>query len=187
MNCSSKRSGKHILAQLEEATQSHQVIGSKSATSMFQGAMKSPTEQVTNKIPSSSPLAAFLKPVIKPQEEKKERKSKNKSGKHSKNVKEKKPEPVEQAKSFPAENPTASNSRLSIKAASLILFEEVSESPRTRLFESGHWFYFLINCFRLSFLVYVTGFPCIVTTIFCTNRKFCSYIKNIKLNLKFHI
>lgn len=125
VNSSSKRSGKHILSQLEEATQSHQVISGKSAaTPMFLGAMKSPTKN-TAKIPSSSPLAAFLKPVVKPQEEQKAKKSKTKSGKSRTDRKKKKAMNILSGNTVSMAAPN--DSGLSIKAASLILFEEVSE------------------------------------------------------------
>lgn len=128
VNSSSKRSGKHILSQLEEATQSHLVINSKGPTpqSSFAGLFNKP---VNNSSPASGPLGAFLKSNVNVSETKGK---KSEKGKKQKNAKEKKKDESKgKSKSILKQPSQAVNddsescSRLSSKAASLILFEEV--------------------------------------------------------------
>ncbi len=128
VNSSSKRSGKHILSQLEEATQSHLVINNKGPApqSSFAGLFNKP---VNNSSPASGPLGAFLKSNTNPSETKGK---KSEKGKKQRNVKEKKKDEsngkgksILKQPSQAVSDGTESCSSLSSKAASLILFEEV--------------------------------------------------------------
>ena len=133
VNSASKRSGKHILSQLEEATQSHLVISNK------------PTTTIKGPVPESSFAGLFSKPEANPscasgplgalfQKAGKASKSEEKKGvkgRKGKSVKEKKEKSRAKGKSI-LKQPSQSlsqdgtESNLSSKAASLILFEEVS-------------------------------------------------------------
>lgn len=128
VNSSSKRSGKHILSQLEEATQSHLVINSKGPTtqSSFAGLFNKP---VNNSSPASGPLGAFLNANATESDTKTK---KGEKGKKKQKVKEKKKDESKgKVRSILKQRPEAVNddtescSSLSAKAASLILFEEV--------------------------------------------------------------
>ena len=128
VNSSSKRSGKHILSQLEEATQSHLVINNKGPTpqSSFAGLFNKP---VNNSSPASGPLGAFLSANATESDTKTK---KGEKGKKKQKVKEKKKDKAEgKVRSILKQPPeavdddTESCSSLSSKAASLILFEEV--------------------------------------------------------------
>ena len=131
VNSSSKRSGKQILSQLEEATQSHLVINKPTTNikgpnpeSPFAGLFSKPGE---NSPRTSGPLGAFLQPAGSASQNK-DKKSGKKGGKESKgkNVKEKKDKGksiLKQPSQAFSHDGTESN--LSSKAASLILFEEV--------------------------------------------------------------
>lgn len=126
VNSSSKRSGKHILSQLEEATQSHLVINKgPPPQSSFAGLLNKP---VNNSPPASGPLGAFLKTNATVSQTK----SKKEKGKKQKNAKEKKKDEskgkgksILKRPSQAVNDDTESCSSLSSKAASLILFEEV--------------------------------------------------------------
>lgn len=132
VNSSSKRSGKHILSQLEEATQSHLVTNNKGAPpqSSFAGLFNKP---VNNSSPASGPMGAFFKSNTDVSEAKSKKGGK---GKKQKNVKEnvKKDKSKGKGKSIlkqPSQvvnDDSESCSSLSSKAASLILFEEVCTS-----------------------------------------------------------
>lgn len=128
VNSSSKRSGKHILSQLEEATQSHLVINNKGPTpqSSFAGLFNKP---VNNSSPASGPLGAFLSVNATESDTKTK---KGEKGKKKQKVKEKKKDETKgKVRSILKQPPEAVNddtescSSLSSKAASLILFEEV--------------------------------------------------------------
>jgi len=128
VNSSSKRSGKHILSQLEEATQSHLVINNKGSTpqASFAGLSNKP---VTNSSPASGPLGAFLSANANASDTKIK---KGEKGKKKQMVKEKKKDDSKgKGRSILKQPPqavndgTESSSSLSSKAASLILFEEV--------------------------------------------------------------
>lgn len=128
VNSSSKRSGKHILSQLEEATQSHLVINNKGPTPQpsFAGLFNKP---VNNSSPASGPLGAFLSANATESDTKTK---KGEKGKKKQKVKEKKKDEAKgKVRSILKQPPEAVNddtescSSLSSMAASLILFEEV--------------------------------------------------------------
>ena len=127
VNSSSKRSGKHILSQLEEATQSHLVINNKGPTpqSSFVGLFN---KAVDNSSPASGPLGAFFNTNANANAFD----TKTKKGKKKQKMKEKKKDESKgKGRSILKQPPPAVNddtescSSLSSKAASLILFEEV--------------------------------------------------------------
>ena len=122
VNCASKRTGKQILSQLEEATQSHLVISSKPGTvnkdSLNQPSFTGLFNKLSDIPPSSSPLQAFLQPKGKKIVDKKD-KERGQSGK----VKGK--PLLKQSSQAGVIEDTKSCSNLSTKPASLILFEEV--------------------------------------------------------------
>ena len=128
MNSSSKRSGKYILSQLEEATQSHLVINNKGPTpqSSFAGLFNKP---LNNSSPASGPLGAFLNANANAPDT---NTKKSEKGKKKQKVKEKKKDeskgkgrPILKQPPQAVNDDTESSSSLSSKAASLILFEEV--------------------------------------------------------------
>ena len=127
VNSSSKRSGKHILSQLEEATQSHLVVNNKGPTpqSSFAGLFNKP---VNNSSPASGLLGAFFNTNANASDTKAK---KGEKGKKQQKMKEKKDESKGKGRSILKQPPQAVNddtescSSLSSKAASLILFEEV--------------------------------------------------------------
>ena len=132
VNSSSKRSGKHILSQLEEATQSHLVINNKTTTtskgpvseSPFAGLFSKPGE---NNQRVSGPLGAFLQPTgsaFQSKDKKGEKESRRKSGKEKKEKTKVKGKSILKQPSQAVSN-DGTESNLSSKAASLILFEEV--------------------------------------------------------------
>ena len=137
VNSASKRSGKHILSQLEEATQSHLVINNKPITtikgpvpeSTFAGLFSKPE---ANSSSSSGPLGALFQQAGKAS---KSKEKKGVKGSKGKSVKEKQEKSRAKAKSIlkqPSQSPSqdGTESNLSCKAASLILFEEVSSLPK---------------------------------------------------------
>ena len=128
VNSSSKRSGKHILSQLEEATQSHLVINNKGPTpqSSFVGLFN---KAVDNSSPASGPLGAFFNTNVNKSDTKTKKGEKGK--KKQKTKEKKKDESKGKGRSILKQPPPAVNgdtescSSLASKAASLILFEEV--------------------------------------------------------------
>lgn len=128
VNSSSKRSGKHILSQLEEATQSHLVINNKGPTpqSSFTGLINKP---VNNSSPASGPLGTFFNANANASDTK--AKKGEKREKQQKMKEKRKDEFKGKSRSILKQPPQAVNddtescSSLSSKAASLILFEEV--------------------------------------------------------------
>ena len=131
MNGSSKRSGKHILSQLEEATQSHLVINNKQTTTKGPvsetsfGGLFSKAVEKSSCLPG--PLGAFFQQTGSTSLNKDRKGGKGSKGK---NVKEKKEKSKEKGKSILKQPPQAVSNdgtelNLSSKAASLILFEEV--------------------------------------------------------------
>ena len=137
VNSASKRSGKHILSQLEEATQSHLVTSNKPTTtikgpvpeSSFAGLFSKPG---ANSSCASGPLGALFQQAGKAS---KSKEKKGVKGSKGKSVKEKKGKSRAKGKSI-LKQPSQSlsqdgtESNLSSKAASLILFEEVSSLPK---------------------------------------------------------
>ena len=128
VNSSSKRSGKHILSQLEEATQSHLVINNKGPTpqSSFAGLFNKP---MNNSSPASGPLGAFLNTNANASDAKTNKgvkgKKKQKMKEMKKDVCKGKSRSILKQPPQAVNNDTESCSSLSSKAASLILFEEV--------------------------------------------------------------
>ena len=128
VNSSSKRSGKHILSQLEEATQSHLVINNKGPTpqSSFAGLFNKP---VDNSSPASGPLGAFFNTNATAFDAKTKKgekgKKKLKMKETTKDVSKGKGRSILKQPPQAVNDDTESSSSLSSKAASLILFEEV--------------------------------------------------------------
>ena len=134
MNSSSKRSGKQILSQLEEATQSHLVINQPTTTaskgldpgSSFAGLFD---KAVVNSSRASGPISAFLQPAGSSSHTKDNKVGKESKGKNGKRKKDKlKEKPGKSILKQPSQvdSKDGEESNLSSKAASLILFEEVS-------------------------------------------------------------
>lgn len=132
MNSSSKRSGKQIFSQLEEATQSHLVISTPTTTTTAgkgaePGASFAGFKSAADASHLSAPLNAFLQPTGNALQNKNKKAGKEREGK---NEKRKKGKLKEKGKSILKQQLTAvsnyeAESNLSSKAASLILFEEV--------------------------------------------------------------
>lgn len=135
MNSSSKRSGKQIVSQLEEATQSHLVIITPTSTTTTTtvgkgadpGASFTGFKSVVDASHLSEPLNAFLQPTGSALRSKNKKAGKERKGKNEKRKKEKLKEKglsilKQQSKSVSNDE---ADSNLSSKAASLILFEEV--------------------------------------------------------------
>ena len=128
VNSSSKRSGKHILSQLEEATQSHLVINNKGPTpqSSFAGLFNKPMD---NSSPATGPLGAFLNTNANASDAKTNKgvkgKKKQKMKETKKDVSKGKGRSILKQPPQAVNDDTESCSSLSSKAASLILFEEV--------------------------------------------------------------
>ena len=119
VNCASKRSGKQIVKELEEATQSHLVIRNKPT------APSAPDKQQISK----SPLASFFGPTNKSSDTKEcptKPVKKKKKVKKSDCDKPRKSILKETGMDSTGKSETESCSAVSAKAASLILFEEVS-------------------------------------------------------------
>lgn len=131
MNSSSKRSGKQILSQLEEATQSHLVINKPTTTGKgpapelsFAGLF---SKSVDNSSRTTGPMSAFPQPSRSVSQSKDKRGGKESKGKNVKRKKESSKEKgnsiLKQASQVVSDDCAESN--LTSKAASLILFEEV--------------------------------------------------------------
>lgn len=132
VNSSSKRSGKQIFSQLEEATQSHLVISTPTTTTTAgkgaePGASFAAFKSAVDASHLSAPLNAFFQPTGNALQSKNKKAGKEREGK---NEKRKKGKLKEKGKSILKQQLTAvssyeAESNLSSKAASLILFEEV--------------------------------------------------------------
>ena len=133
VNSSSKRSGKQIFSQLEEATQSHLVISTPTTTTTTSGKGAEPGasfaafKSAVDASHLSAPLNAFLQPTGNTLQNKNKKAGKEREGK---NEKRKKGKLKQKGKSILKQQLTAvssyeAESNLSSKAASLILFEEV--------------------------------------------------------------
>lgn len=174
VNSSSKRSGKHILSQLEEATQSHLVINNKGPTpqSSFAGLVNKP---VNNSSPASGPLGAFFNANANASYTK--AKKGEKREKQQKMKEKRKDESKGKGRSILKQPPQAVNddtescSSLSSKAASLILFEEVctvvlNQSTSTHDFRehiAHHYSYILLlrPMFKEQLIKYIPLTPSI--------------------------
>ncbi|XP_068761960.1 ATPase family AAA domain-containing protein 5-like isoform X1 [Montipora capricornis] len=150
VNSSSKRSGKQILSQLEEATQSHLVINQPTTTaskgldpgSSFAGLFD---KAVVNSSRASGPISAFLQPAGSSSHTKDNKVAKESKGKNGKRKKDKlKEKPGKSILKQPSQvdSKDGEESNLSSKAASLILFEEVDV-----IFEEDKSFWFAVSSF----------------------------------------
>ena len=121
MNCGCKRSGKQIIKELEEATQSHLVFRNKptaASAARQQEILKSPLASLFKQ--SSKPSEAKAKEAPRKKTKKKKTKNPDVGGGSVRSILK---EPKTDA---PAIKSSAdSNAALAAKAASLILFEEV--------------------------------------------------------------
>ncbi|XP_031558761.1 ATPase family AAA domain-containing protein 5-like [Actinia tenebrosa] len=151
VNCSSKRSNKQILSRLEEATQSHLVITNPSANTPKASAFGGLFVNLPEKPVNPSPMSNFFKQSNENQQQKHSKNQQNQKGAQEKSEKEKERKLKGNKKGEKGKNPAqvlggASDSdlipALSLKAASLILFEEVDV-----IFEKDKGFWSAVTSF----------------------------------------
>ncbi|EDO28935.1 predicted protein [Nematostella vectensis] len=154
VNCTSKRSSKHIISQLEEATQSHLVMTNPSTTTPHSSAFGGLFKNISEKIepPVKNPVSAFFKSSEK--NKPKEKLSKKRGRKSEKGQKSERKEKKEENDQRMDGSDGSSSKKISIKAASLILFEEVDV-----IFEEDRSFWAAVNSFMRN-----TKCPIIMTS-----------------------
>ncbi|XP_032234369.2 ATPase family AAA domain-containing protein 5 isoform X2 [Nematostella vectensis] len=154
VNCTSKRSSKHIISQLEEATQSHLVMTNPSTTTPHSSAFGGLFKNISEKIepPVKNPVSAFFKSSEK--DKPKEKLSKKRGRKSEKGQKSERKEKKEENDQRMDGSDGSSSKKISIKAASLILFEEVDV-----IFEEDRSFWAAVNSFMRN-----TKCPIIMTS-----------------------